>query len=199
MGGSAVQKQGRWCSGTLLGLSWLCGAAPTAASRQSSALGQEHITEPPSLGLCPRPLPTPLPSLHAWHCLTPPTPACSRTIFQMDVSILLLVIKTRGQRCLAQLCTEGAGHSPDPPQLHGPGQQLAPCTEQASKRQRPTLLHPRLAAGAVSHSSLFFSWGGPRGAHPMAVPASALRPDAGCQLASGPCGGQHRTGPGMGR
>lgn len=32
----------------------------------------------------------------------------------MDVSILLLVIKARGQRCLAQLCTEGGGHSPDP-------------------------------------------------------------------------------------
>lgn len=62
-----------------------------------------------------------LPPHLAWHCPTPPTPACSRTIFQMDVSILLLVIKAKGQRRLAQLCTEGAGHSPDPPSLTAQG------------------------------------------------------------------------------
>lgn len=62
----------------------------------------------------------------------------------MDVSILLLVIKARGQHCLAQLCPGGgAGHSPDVPPLppRCSGQQLAPSTQWAGDRQLHTPLH----------------------------------------------------------
>ncbi|XP_068010262.1 calcium/calmodulin-dependent protein kinase type 1 isoform X1 [Melanerpes formicivorus] len=80
-------------------------SSPTTGSQQSSALGQGH---PPET-LTPHPAQSyglgSLPALHACpgtavthtHLST----ACSRSIFQIDVSILLLVIKARGQCCWA--------------------------------------------------------------------------------------------------
>lgn len=143
-----------------------------------------------------------LPPRLAWHCPTPPTPACSRTIFQMDVSILLLVIKTRGQRCLAQLCTEGAGHSLNsPPRASLPRAAASPM-HPVSRRQAVGHTHPSQAGSSCTVPTQVTVPPGlfPRGAQPHSCPSlSSPRPDASCRLASGPCGGRHRTGPGVGR
>lgn len=161
---------------------WSC---PHCSLTAEFCIGAGAHHRAPQLGaLSQAPPHTPsLPPRLAWHCPTPPTPACSRTIFQMDVSILLLVIKTRGQRCLAQLCTEGAGHSPDSLQLHYPGQQLPPRTQWAGDRQLATPIHPRLAAVAMSQlKSLFLLGCSLVEPTPTAVPASAL---PGLMLAAG--------------
>lgn len=108
--GETVQRHPAWLA---LGM-WGC---PHCSLTAEFCIGAGVPHRAPQLGAVSwAPSHTPsLPPHLAWHCPTPPTPACSRTIFQMDVSILLLVIKARGQRCLAQLCTEGDGHSPDHP------------------------------------------------------------------------------------
>lgn len=145
--------------------------------------GRSTPQSPPAWGFVLGPFPPPsLPPRLAWHRPTPPTPACSRTIFQMDVSILLLVIKARGQRCLAQLCTEGARHSPDPPSFTAQGSSFP----HAQSGQ---------VTGSCSHSSIP-GWqqvqcptqiSVPPGVSleeptPIAVPASAL---SGLMLAAG--------------
>lgn len=110
----------------------------------------------------------------------------------MDVSILLLVIKARGQRRLARLYPgQGLDTALTPPQPHCPGQQLLPSTQWAGDRQLPTTL--RIPGWEQAQQSppqpltqgLCPSWGVPRGALPhgcpcLGPPPARSRLPAGC-------------------
>lgn len=64
-GGLCCAGAGETVWGTLLSLPWLCGAAPTAASQQSSASGQGTPQSPPAWGFVLSPFP---------HSFPPSTP-----------------------------------------------------------------------------------------------------------------------------
>ncbi|KAM6059343.1 calcium/calmodulin-dependent protein kinase type 1 isoform 1-T1 [Theristicus caerulescens] len=143
VGGPAVPEQGgtrRWGGHPVL-------LAPSPSPRWDwGALhrGRGSPQEPPPARGCvwgPSLPPPPAPAL-------PTPPACSRRIFQMDVSILLLVIKGRGQRRSARLCPgRGLDTALTPPQPHwaaappqthsrqGTGSCPHPCASQAGSRR----------------------------------------------------------------
>lgn len=175
---------------------------PQARSRaQHRGRGSPQET-PPARGCVPDPLHTP-PTPHLpWHCPAP-LPACSRRIFQMDVSILLLVIKARGQRRSARLCPGGGPDAALAPPASLPRAVAPPACSGQGTAAAPTPARRGLGVGAATPlhpGGLCPSWSVPRGARPHGCHSLAPPgPDPGCQLLPAPCGGRRRRGPGAGR
>lgn len=183
------------------------GLPPTAGSQQSSASGQGQPPGPPQLRAAswapshtPSFLPTPALALSS-------PPSMFKENFPNGCFYFIACNKGKRPTPLGSaLPWAGAGHSPDPPQPHCPGQQLLPSTQWAGDRQLPTTL--RIPGWEQAQQSppqpltqgLCPSWGVPRGALPHGCPClGPPRPDPGCRLAAGPGGGRRRRGPGMGR